>query len=368
MAMIPPPPPGLTYIAVITPSLNLLIIGTVWAAALVPLLVLLFFLSNRGIRRQPIFLMNVFTVTMGIIIGIVNMKIYVTDILSPHQEFLTRTLLAYLGMILFLPVFMDCILAFRLYVVYPPRATSKILLAVIFIPIVIFKIVRAANLIVFMVKFGDALLVPDSKNAVIKFQILWDTAPWTKIEWILQVFDNCYASAWFLWKIWIGHRRVKDSGAVNSRVGTWHPGTSNTTGSGKLKRLFYFGLSSFVFPCILSIIQVILVFNNHNFFLGAYIFVTNLYVEIIGVLLATIWTAQNRLEDNDSQGNTVSTHLAFKVGKIESTVVSVRTETTNNATARHSESWELGSRTEMELDEFRTKGRNQDKFNHPSAI
>lgn len=77
MAGIPPPPPGFTYIALVTPCLKLLIIGTVWAATLVPLLVLLLFLSNPKIHRQPIFLMNVFSVTMGIVVGIMNMKIYV---------------------------------------------------------------------------------------------------------------------------------------------------------------------------------------------------------------------------------------------------------------------------------------------------
>ncbi|KAF9467439.1 hypothetical protein BDZ94DRAFT_1280433 [Collybia nuda] len=151
MPSIPPPPPGFTYIALVTPCLKLLMIGAVWAAALVPLLVQLLFLSNSNVRRQPIFLMNAFSVTMGIVVGIMNIKIYATLILAPADDFPTRTLLAYLGMILFLPVFMDCILAFRLYVVYPPRTTPKTQLAAIFIPIIIFKIVRTANLIVFMV-------------------------------------------------------------------------------------------------------------------------------------------------------------------------------------------------------------------------
>lgn len=114
----------------------------------------------------------------------------VSDILEPGEDFPGRTLLAYLGMILFLPVFMDCILAFRLYVVYPPRTTSKPQLAIIFIPIIIFKIVRTANIIVFMVKFAEVLLQPNTKSAIVYFQVLWDTAPWPKIEWILQVFDN----------------------------------------------------------------------------------------------------------------------------------------------------------------------------------
>lgn len=155
--------------------------------------------------------------------------------LNPNEDFPTRTLLAYLGLILFLPVFMDCILAFRLYIVYPPKTTSKAQLTIIFVPILIFKIVRTVNLIVFMARFGKALLRPES--TIIYFQTLWGTAPWTnlKIEWILQVFDNwyvysksalciqlsdhiihSYASGLFLWKLWLVQKISKKSGIVNS--------------------------------------------------------------------------------------------------------------------------------------------------------
>jgi hypothetical protein len=119
----------------------------------------------------------------------------VADILSPPGDsFKPRTLLAYLGMILFLPLFIDCILALRLYIVYPAKTTSKLQLAIIFIPIVVFKIARTTNLTLFMVKFAAAILGPDTTTAVGNFQTLWDHAPWTKIEWILQVFDNWYTS------------------------------------------------------------------------------------------------------------------------------------------------------------------------------
>lgn len=158
-----------------------------------------------------------------------------TLILTPTEEPPMRTLLVYLGMILFLPVFMDCILAFRLYAVYPPKATPKAQLAIIFIPIILFKVARTVNLIVFMAGFGVALLKPGSP--VIYFQIVsWGSAPWTnlKVEWILQVFDNwyvfqvgllgpavnhsvhSYASGLFLWKLWLGQKRMKNSGAVSS--------------------------------------------------------------------------------------------------------------------------------------------------------
>ncbi|KAF7330913.1 hypothetical protein MVEN_02430900 [Mycena venus] len=181
MSATPTLPPGVTLIAVITPSLNLLIIGTVWASALVPLLCVLLFFSTPQVRRQPIFIMNLLAVVTGIAIGVLNLQIYVVDILSPPGEgFKPRALLAFLSMILFLPLFIDCILAYRLYIVYPPQITSKLQLAAIFIPVIVFKIARITNLIIFMVKFAAVILVPDATSAVENFQILWDHAPWTK--------------------------------------------------------------------------------------------------------------------------------------------------------------------------------------------
>ncbi|KAJ6519120.1 hypothetical protein C8R45DRAFT_13220 [Mycena sanguinolenta] len=289
-------PPGFTLIELIRPSLYLLIIGSVWAAALVPLLCVLLVFSTPTVRRQPIFLMNLFAVIMGIVIGIVNMDIYVADILSPPGEgFEPRKLLAYLGMILFLPLFIDCILALRLYVVYPPRNTSRLQLAIIFIPLIVFKIVRTTNLIIFMVKFAHAILTPDATTAVKSFEQLWDHAPWTKIEWIMQVFDNCYASGFFLWKIYLGRKMEQSAGIV-------HPtGAAGRSSGDKLKSLFLLALSSFMFPCMFSIAQIILTFRDHDFYIGAYVFVNNLYIEIIGVLLATIWVSKNR-SDSSSEG------------------------------------------------------------------
>lgn len=149
-----------------------------------------------------------------------------------------------------------------------------------------------------------------------------------------------------------------------------HKGTSNAAGGGKLKRLFYFALSSFVFPCILSIVQVSLIFNNPDFFLGgepesvdggestdacfcvpAYIFITNLYVEIIGVLLATLWTVQSSSENSSTYGSTTPAQLSFRVAGVESAGVGVMSETTRD-TALNGGSWGGASGSKIELDEI----------------
>ncbi|KAF9254607.1 hypothetical protein L218DRAFT_1043678 [Marasmius fiardii PR-910] len=163
-----PVDPVQAFVVVITPSLRLLMLGTAWAATLVPLLVLLFWMSTPTIRRQPIFIMNVLTATMGIVIGIMNIMLYATQILSFAEPMPLRTYLAYLGMLFIMPILMDCILAYRLAAVYPRQTTSKALLAAVFVPIVTFKIARLTNITIFMVIFSRGMSV------VTNFQQTWD--------------------------------------------------------------------------------------------------------------------------------------------------------------------------------------------------
>ncbi|RDX57202.1 hypothetical protein OH76DRAFT_1476640 [Lentinus brumalis] len=57
----------------------------------------------------------------------------------------------------------------------------------------------------------------------------------------------------------------------------------------RLKALFWIAVSNFVLPVILTLVQLIYVFRDTNFFHGTIVFNVNTYVQIIGVLLATIW-------------------------------------------------------------------------------
>ena len=57
-------------------------------------------------------------------------------------------------------------------------------------------------------------------------------------------------------------------------------------------------MSNFVFPVILSIFQLVFIFRNSDFFKISYIFMTAAFVEIIGVLLATIWASSSHWSDS----------------------------------------------------------------------
>ncbi|KAJ7645927.1 hypothetical protein DFH06DRAFT_1332867 [Mycena polygramma] len=291
-ALSPPPPPGLNYIAAIKPSLSLLMIGTVWSAMLIPLLVVLVFLSTSSLRRQPLFIMNIAAVLVGLVLGIMNGYLEISAILSPLTPVKGLIFMPFVTMIMYLPVLIDMILLFRLYVVYPPRSLSWTRRLVVFGPPVTFKIVRVVNLIVFLVQWTS--LVQARESPLVAGQTLWGAQPWTKIEWFFQVFENFYASTLFL-------LRVHKGKAANAQSNVFYSG--GRSHASKLKSLFYIALGNFVFPCVLSLVQLIFLFRDPSFLDGSYVFLTNVYVEIIGVLMATIWVAGGQWSDQTAQGS-----------------------------------------------------------------
>ncbi|KAJ6496768.1 hypothetical protein DFH09DRAFT_1103559 [Mycena vulgaris] len=278
----PPPPPGLNYIAAINPSLTLLMIGTVWSAMLIPLLIVLLLFSNPGLRRQPIFILNFIAVLAGIVLGIINIYLEVTAIVSPLTPVKASVYIGFVALILYLPVLMDTILIVRLVVVYPPRMISWPRRLAVFGPPLIFKILRVANLMVFIIKWTK--LFKDYPNPILAGQALWGSdEPWTRIEWFSQVFDNCYASVLFI-------LRLQEGRSLNDTNGSVSMGKIASHGS-RLRSLFFIALGNFVFPCLLSLVQLIFLYRGRQFLDGTYVFLTNCHVEIIGVLLATIWVA-----------------------------------------------------------------------------
>ncbi|KAF8189770.1 hypothetical protein K438DRAFT_1592698, partial [Mycena galopus ATCC 62051] len=155
----------------IQPSLSLLMIGTVWSSMLIPLLVILLVFSNAGIRRKPLFIMNFISVLAGIVLGILNVYLEATAILSPLTPISASAFIGFTSLVLYLPVFMDTILIFRLFAVYPPQTISWPCRLVVFGPPILFKIIRVSNLIVFLVKWTR--LVRGHDNPLEAGQALW---------------------------------------------------------------------------------------------------------------------------------------------------------------------------------------------------
>ena len=68
----------------------------------------------------------------------------------------------------------------------------------------------------------------------------------------------------------------------------------------QLRALFWIAVSNFVFPIFFDIAQYILIFRDtadYNVYM--IVLITNIYVEIIGVLFATVWAATKHSESPD---------------------------------------------------------------------
>ncbi|TFK33497.1 hypothetical protein BDQ12DRAFT_589428, partial [Crucibulum laeve] len=277
----PPPPPGLNYIEAIRPALTFLILVTVWSAILVPILVALFFFSTRELRRKPIFICNVFSILLGLSMGICTLY---AEVLQHYMAPSTAARLTVAWLDFFIPFFVESILVIRILAVYPYRRTPRVVFLSIFIPLGILKIARLVNIIVFTVNYarvtaGDVDIMAASQRA-------WRSYPGQKIEWFLQLVDNTAASALFLWRLNKG-RHIAERCLMHSVFSYRSKGTYIS----KIEGLFWIAVSNFVFPVILCLVQLVFIFRDPTFIIASCIFLTNDYVEIIGVLLATVWTA-----------------------------------------------------------------------------
>ncbi|KAF9049304.1 hypothetical protein BDZ89DRAFT_1108257 [Hymenopellis radicata] len=278
----PPPPPGTNYIASIEPSLNMLLIGATWSSVLVPLLIALFLFSTPSLRRSVVFNLNVLSILLGIAFGILNYYVDVTAIISPDHPVSQATYIAESVLIGSIPFLVESILVVRVFAVYRPSQMTLLNAALVYVPIILVKIGRLINLLLFWTTWFPTLR--NGGNPIVVSQQVWHL-PYTKIEWFLQMFDNGYASALFL-------RRVREGLSSNSYVASTKSRASGYRS--RLHALFWIGASNFVFPVILSLAQVIFAFRDSSFLHGSYILITNIYIEIIGVLLATVWASGSK--------------------------------------------------------------------------
>ena len=84
------------------------------------------------------------------------------------------------------PWFAEFILVVRVLAVYPPRLMSWSSRIFVYAPIAVFKTARIANLIDFLVAWGQ--LTKHAFNPLVTSQEAWEL-PNAKIEWILQFCD-----------------------------------------------------------------------------------------------------------------------------------------------------------------------------------
>ncbi|KAJ6561501.1 hypothetical protein DFH09DRAFT_1035763 [Mycena vulgaris] len=288
---IPLPPPGTNWLAVIQPSMAFLMIGTVFSSLLIPMLVALLFFSTSDSRRLVIFNLNVLAIVMGIFTGAINGYCEIHNILSPLNPVSSSLFDAYAFMSFFLPFIVESILVLRLLAVYPYSTTPIRKFILVFTFPVIVKLVRIINLAVFMRKY--VILTRTVASPLVAGDVFHQVAP--KIEWTSQLLDNAYSSSIFIQRL-----QIYQSGSVINRL------RASGKFSDRLRALFLISLSNFVFPCLLSLAQLILLFRDPNYLPSLWVAQVNGYVNIIFVVFATVWASGTNWSDPKTTGSAIS--------------------------------------------------------------
>ncbi|KAG2125868.1 hypothetical protein BD769DRAFT_1628516 [Suillus cothurnatus] len=276
---IPLPPPGTNYLATIALSIPFLLTGTVLSSFLIPILIAVLVFSTPQTRRHPIFVLNVLGLLLGLAQGAINIYLEVHTMLSPTVAESKAAIAAYPALAFFGPLVVESTLVIRLAAVYPRRTTPKAKFWIILLVPITFKFIRATNVAVFLHKYVAAIY--DAQNSIAAGESLWGN--WqTKFEWIMQAVDNGFVSFMFLRRL--TRNTSTSEGVVRSKMMASH-----------LQALFLIALSNFVFPVILNIIQLGLIFSSTtSFFQTSTVYMVNNYVNIIGVVFATIWAIGSR--------------------------------------------------------------------------
>ncbi|KAK2467343.1 hypothetical protein APHAL10511_000578 [Amanita phalloides] len=171
------------------------------------------------------------------------------------------------------PLFVESILLIRLWRVYPFRTTPRKIFIAILASVALLKFARLANMTVFLV-----VVLSIKGDGLESLWILRQKAaktPSCKLEWLLQVVDNTSASGLFLMKL-------NEGRAFKSKACGW---------SSRLEGLFWITVSNFIIPVVMSVVQLVVAWTSQDIFDASPICIVNIYVEIIGVLLATVWAA-----------------------------------------------------------------------------
>ncbi|KAH7916299.1 hypothetical protein BJ138DRAFT_1108944 [Hygrophoropsis aurantiaca] len=324
----PTPPSGLNYVARIKPALVDIMIGHTFTVVIIPLLIALFYFSNKHSRRQPIFILNVFTLCLAFAVGIMGDSRAINAILSPSNPYPVGydIFMGALGAVQ--SILVDTILLVRLLSVYPrPYIGWRRFLSLVTLP-VIMKIARVINLFLFIAALTNAA---KGSNAPAVFAGLWLHAPYLKIEWFAQLIDNSYASIVFMWTLHTRNKSRRESATVS---------ISKLSFGKRLKTLFWIALSNFVIPALFSLAQIIVVYRSIDPVVINQICLANTSVAVIGVVFATVWagSAKQRLDDLAAKIPDMKNSSISKAGQLQ---FAARADTTTgsgaDSTHRHHE-------------------------------
>ncbi|KAK1235433.1 hypothetical protein PQX77_001346 [Marasmius sp. AFHP31] len=283
-AAAPLPPAGTNFISAVQKTLIGVLLAQSFTVLLIPLTIALFWFSTPASRKKPIFILNIVAIALALTSGVLLIYRGITIILSPrHPPPLSLNLtVGVLGATQ--SIIVDIILLLRLISIYPRSYVGKTnFYSLIALPLLL-KVGRVINLLMFIKVLADAARAPDAAARIGK---LWLVAPYLKIEWFMQLFDNIYASGFFLWRLHLHQRETRetDSFAIYSRT--------RVSFGERLKYLFWIAVSNFIFPMLFSLVQIVIVYREVNFVIVNDIILANTMIAVIGVVFATVWAGSS---------------------------------------------------------------------------
>ncbi|KIJ27831.1 hypothetical protein M422DRAFT_215598, partial [Sphaerobolus stellatus SS14] len=270
------PPHGFNAISTIETAYTVVLVSLPLAAVLVPLFLLIIFLSDAPSRRTFLFYLNVAIVLLGIVQGILSTTVYSTIILRPEAPVSDLLFLTFVGVVLYTPILVDCILILRLSAVYPSSLTRPLVRIAILLPPILSTAARIAC--VTFVLHEWSVLSSRGATAEVASRIVWPNNPFIIADWVIQLFENAYSSALFVY-------RLRARKAFSSRM---YREQSFAT---RLRAVFYIAVCNWVFPTLLSIMQLFYILHDPSLRLGGILILVNNSVSIVGVVFCTIWCA-----------------------------------------------------------------------------
>ncbi|TCD64357.1 hypothetical protein EIP91_004226 [Steccherinum ochraceum] len=274
--LIPVPPiPAAYWTAAVTPAVNFLIISVSMGAVEVVMLCALLFFSTPALRRSLVFFLNLIAILIGIVKSIVNC--YPEAIQAPTAPSNTDIVL-FLGILgTMVPTYIDCTLLVRLYAVYASRRVSRLTMSILLGLPLLLNAGRIANAIVYCVKLQQSIEHPGEATGIAGGDFIrFDSV---KVEWILQIFDDCYSSGLFLFPLLTSGVLLRQGATVSRNILT----------------LFWISVTNFVFPVILSVVQLIIYeVLPLRVDIALYVQEINFHITIISVVFATVWVFEGR--------------------------------------------------------------------------
>ncbi|RPD76870.1 hypothetical protein L226DRAFT_459885 [Lentinus tigrinus ALCF2SS1-7] len=271
---LPPVPPAIQ--SLLTSNVNLLVIETVFPTLLVPIAFGLFLFSTPELRKKPVFILNIFAIVLGLLLG--SIAIYcqagaASGKLAPTEFITVQTCLYFL-----IPICVQSILLVRIVAVYPPYTLSWTRKILIYGTLGAIMVARIINVSFSFHKINEAARRLRDWEAV--GHIAW-VLPNSRVEWFLQLFYDVIASMLFL-------LRLRHGNVFKAKVYTDNGIVTTGSYTARLRALFWLALSNFVLPVIFNIALLIMVYTGVDDIRGADVVMVNPYMEIVGVLLATL--------------------------------------------------------------------------------